>query len=477
VRYVLEGSIRRQGDELRITAQLIDASTGYHQWSRTYRRDLADVFDVEEDISKSVLQALTIVLSPDEQKRLARRPTDDENAYDLYLQGLSLLRNAPDASALDEGTGLFRQALAIDPAFAQAYAGLCQADVKRYSYLQAPEWVDAAEKSCARAVQLDSNLPEVHHALGLLYSATGQFEAAESQFRRAIAQDKDLTEAYIGLARALSQRKLVQDAEETYRQAINARPRYWASYDAYGSFLANEGRPTDAIPQYRRAAELSPNNATVHSNLGAAYFLLPDFARAAAAFRRSVDIAPTAEGFSNTATMYYYDGRYDDAAAMFEEAVELAPQDRTLWGNLADAYRYSEARRPLAAQTYAKAAQLARESLRVNPEDTLARAQLAYFLARQRRTAEASAELAHAKVDDATAVYVHYYAALTYLELDNTDAAISELKRAIDAGYPRYLVRAAPEFAALRDDPRLVGFLQEPAPTAQPLTSKQEQGA
>ena len=459
VRYVLEGSIRREGDELRITAQLINASTGYHQWSRTYRRNLAHMFDVEEDISKSVLQALTIVLSPDEQKRLAQRPTDDENAYDLYLRGLSLLRNAPDASALDDGTALFRQALAIDPAFAQAYAGLCQADVKRYSYLGAPEHVAAAEQSCTRAVQLDSNLPEVHHALGLLYSATGQFEAAETQFREAIAQDKDLTEAYIGLASALSQRKLIRDAEETYRQAIRARPRYWSSYDAYGSFLVSEGRPSDAIPQYRRAAELSPDNATVHSNVGAAYFLLGDFAAAATAFRRSVEIAPTKEGYSNTATMHYYDGRYDDAAAMFEEAVKLAPKDRTLWGNLADAYRFSKTKRSLAPQVYTKAAELARESLRINPDETLARAQLAYFLARQGRSGEAATELAHAALDATSELYVHYYAALAYLELDNVDAAIVELKRAVDAGYPRYLVRAAPEFAPLKADPRAAELL------------------
>ena len=82
----------------------------------------------------------------------------------------------------------------------------------------------------------------------------------------------------------------------------------------------------------------------MQSNLGAAYFLLGDFGNAAAAFRRSVEIAPTGEGYSNSATMYYFDGRYDDAAAMFEKAVKLAPQDHSLWGNLADAYRYSKAK-------------------------------------------------------------------------------------------------------------------------------------
>ena len=472
VRYILEGSIRRQDDELRITAQMIDASTGFHQWSRTYRRNVADVFDIEEDLSSSVLQALTIVLSPEERERLSRRPTDSENAYDLYLQGLSMLRNATDADALDQATEQFTKALAIDPTFAQAYAGLCQAEVKRYTYLRGADSVSAAEKSCAKAVQLDSNLPDVHLALGLLYSATGQFEPAELHYRKAIAQDGDLTEAYLGLATALSERGQNAAAEQTYQRAIRARPRYWSSYDDYGTFLVSEGRPADAIGQYRRATELAPDNATAHSNLGAAYFLLGDFGNAAAAFRRSVEIAPTGEGYSNTATMYYFDGRFDDAVTMFEQAVKLAPQDHSLWGNLADAYRYSSRKASLAPETYAKAAELARTSLRVNPDNALTRAQLAYFLARQKRSSEAAAELTHVDVEDATALYVHYYAALAHLEMGDADAAITELKRAVSAGYPRYLVRAALEFEALGGDERLIELLREPAPSAQATSSK-----
>jgi TolB-like protein/DNA-binding winged helix-turn-helix (wHTH) protein/Tfp pilus assembly protein PilF len=462
VRYILEGSIRRQADELRITAQMIDASTGFHQWSRTYRREADEVFDIEEDISKSVMAALKIVLSPEEARHLSRRSTDSDDAYDAYLHGLSELRNATDAPGLDEATRQFEKSRAIDPTFAQAYAGLCQADVKRYQYLREPQSVSSAEESCAKAVQLDRHLPDVHLALGLLYSATGQLEEAETQYRNAIAQDTDLTEAYLGLATVLSQRGQARAAEEIYRRAIDARPRYWASYDAYASFLAAQGRAADAVAQYRRATELMPGNATVQSNLGAAYFLLGDFENAGEAFRRSVEIAPTGEGYSNAATQFYYAGRYDDAAAMFEKAVALAPEDHSLWGNLADAYRFSKTSTERAPATYARAAELARASLRVNPDSMLTRAQLAYFLARQDRPAEARAELASLAGDEPAPVYVHYYSALAYLELAKPDLAIDELKRAVQAGYPRYLIRAAPEFDALKSDGRVIRLLEEP---------------
>ena len=128
-------------------------------------------------------------------------------------------------------------------------------------------------------------------------------------------------------------------AEEIYRRAIGARPRYWASYDAYGTYLVSEGRPGDAVVQYRRATELMPGNATVHSNLGAAYFLLGDFENAGAAFRRSVELAPTGEGYSNTATQYYFAGRYDDVVYAIDTAsgaiktikVGREPHGLTVW--------------------------------------------------------------------------------------------------------------------------------------------------
>ena len=191
-----------------------------------------------------------------------------------------------------------------------------------------------------------------HLALGLaVLRHWASSSPPRSQYRKAIAQDGDLTEAYLGLASALSERDLHEAAEQTYRQAIRARPRYWASYDAYGTYLATEGRPADAITSVSARDGARAGQRDRASNLGAAYFLLGDFGNAAAAFRRSVEIAPTGEGYSNLATMYYFDGRYDEAVAMFERAVKLAPQDHSLWGNLADAYRYSTAKKALAPAT------------------------------------------------------------------------------------------------------------------------------
>jgi TolB-like protein len=169
VRHILEGSIRRDDNRLRVTAQLIDTATGYHLWSKTFDRARTDLLDIEEDISGSVLEALRIVLSPEALQSLTEDVTEDSDAYDAYLQGIAALRQSGGIAAIETSIQHFKQALAIDPTFAEAYAGLCQADVKRYTFLHAPDLVASAESSCAQARRLDSELPDVHLALGMLH--------------------------------------------------------------------------------------------------------------------------------------------------------------------------------------------------------------------------------------------------------------------------------------------------------------------
>lgn len=458
VRYVIEGSIRRSGDTLLVTSQLIDGPKGFHVWSKTYRRPLDELRTIEDDISGSVIEALRIVLAPDALARLNRDKVQ-RGAHEAYLQGISELRQFTDASSLDRATKRFEEALAVDPTYAEAYAGLCQARVQRYTKLQEASAVSQAEQACAQATRLDSGLPDVHLALGQLYVATGQPVQAEREYRQAAGLDPDLIEARVGLGTALKLQGRTEEATREYQQAIALRPRYWLGYEAYASILLEQGRQAEAAAQYRRGLELAPRNATLLSNLGAVLFLSGDFAGASDAFRRSVEIAPTSEGYSNSGTTYYYAGRYADAAAMFEQAARLAPQDYQVRGNLADAYRHAAGKGELAIAEYAKAAELARASLGVNPESALPRAALAYYLVRQGLSAEASTQLATVQFESGADVYTHYYAALVYKELGDLPAAIAQTREALAAGYPANLLQADPEFQLVLEDPELAAAI------------------
>jgi TolB-like protein/tetratricopeptide (TPR) repeat protein len=461
VKYLVEGSLRRNGDTLSITAQLIECPRGTHAWSNTYRRPIAELPSVEDDIAGSVVEALKIILAPETRERMQRRSEVNQDAYESYLQAISELRTYTDTSSLDRAVERFRESTIADPTYAEAYAGLCEAYVRRYIKVKAVRDVAEAESACEQAVRLDRGLPEVHTALGALYITTGQHEMAEREYRQAIELDPDGVEAYLGLGRALKLRGDLEEANRAYREAIRLRSRYWKVYDAYGGFLYEQGRLAEAIAQFRRGLELAPQNAQLFSNLGSVLFLSGEFTAAADAFRRSVDIAPTSEGYSNTGTNYYYAGRYDDAVAMFEKATEFAPEDFQLWGNLGDAYLRTSGKVEQSSGAYRRASELARSNLAVNPESASTRAALAYFLVRLGNHSEAATEIVTARTAESADLYTHYYAALVYKGLGNNEIAIAETRRALEAGYPASLLRADTEFAPMIRSPEIAALVGE----------------
>lgn len=459
VRYAMEGSLRRHGDTLAITAQLIECPRGTHAWSNTYRRPIADMPSVEEDIAGSVVEALRIVLAPATRERLLQRSTVDAGAYESYLQGVSELRNVTDASSFDRAVQRFQEATIADPTYAQAFAGLCEAHVQRYLKASSVRDVGDAERACAQAARLDRGLPEVHSALGLLYVGIGQHDQAEREYRLAIELDPVNVEAHLGLGAALRARGEIEAADAVFREAIRLRARYWRVYSAYAGFLYERGRLPEAIAHYRRAAELAPRNAKLLSNLGGVLFLSGDYTASATTLRRSVAIAPTSKGYSNTGTSYYYAGRYDDAVAMFEQATLLEPENFQMWGNLGDACRRLPTRAGQAGAAYQKAADLARANLAINPESVLTRVALAYFLVRLGNAPEAATEIATARPAESSDLYVHYYAALVYKELGDDTAAVAETRRALEAGYPASLLKADLEFTPMIDTPEIAALL------------------
>jgi TolB-like protein/Tfp pilus assembly protein PilF len=468
VKYLVEGSLRRHGDTLAITAQLVDCPRGTHAWSNTYRRRIAELPSVEDDITGSVVEALKIMLAPETLERMRRRSEVSQDAYESYLQAVSELRNYTDASSLDRAVEKFQEAISGDPTYAEAYAGLCEAHVRRFEKLKTVRDVGSAEQACSQAVRLDRGRPEVHNALGTLYVATGQNDLAEREFREAITLDPGNVEALLGLGTALKSKGDIEAADRAFQEAIRLRSRYWRVYGTYGWFLFEEGRWPAAIVQFRRGVELAPQNAQLLSNLGGVLFLSGDFNGAAEAFRRSVEIAPTSAGYSNTGTNYCYAGQYGDAVAMFEQAIRLSPEDHQLWGNLGDAYHRMPGQSELARGAYAKAAELVRGTLRVNPDLAASRTQLAYYLVRQGEAALAVTELETAGAAPADDLYSHYYAALIYEELGKLEAAIAETLQAVEGGYPATLLRADPEFAVILRDPRVAAVMEAAGGTASP---------
>ena len=461
VRHILEGSVRREGDHLRVTAQLIDAVSGYNVWSQTYDRTWQDLLAIEDDLARSIIGTLQVVLSSDLAQRVAQPPTTHLAAFDLYLAGLAKLHGPAGVTQLEEADESFHQALAQDPKFALAYAGLCQRYTMGYDQTRDAALVTRAEAACGQALKLDDSLREVSAALGHLYLVSGRNVQAQAIFRNAIGGDPGDADGYVGLGEAYDGQQRTAEAEHSYRQAVDVEPTYWAAQTALGNFLFRHGRSGAAVATYRRVTELIPASPLAFNNLGAALEMSGDFQGAATAFERSLALEPTRSAYSNSGTVYYFLGRYADAARMFSRATEIAGEDHRVWGNLADALWQTDAGRAQAQSDYRRAMALAQRSLEVNPKDAVTWIQLAYYSARVGDTDRAQRYASRALALGSDDLFVHYYAALIALERRDSAAALDSLSRAVGLGYPAQLVRAAPDFASLRSNVRFQQLLAQ----------------
>ena len=453
VRYVLEGSIRLSEQAVRVTAQFIDAQSGYHLWSETYDRKVEDIFNIQDDIARRVVTQLQVILTPEQGSKLAAHPTDNVVAYQFYLEARELLRDGSKPENLDIAVGLLENAIAEDASFAAAYAGLCDAYLNYFTLTRDSDLFDEAEHNCRRALSLDSKASDVYVALGNLYIRSGQGKRATEQFEAALSVSPKLVAAGLGLARSFEIRQMNEQARLAYQRVIDQHPNDWQARFQMGIFLFMNGQSVEAIPHYSRAMELAPENADVVSGLGAAWFQLGDFERAAEAFQNSMTIFPTAIAYSNTGTSYFYLGRFEDAAEMYRRGLELSPEDFELWGSLGDAYLAAGDRAEEASTSYRKAIELTGEMLRINPEDAEILALTAHYHARLDEQASAKALIARVETTASDSMYVYYSLALARVSLGEYAASVSDLSRALDLGYPRRLLIVDPGLSALVEIP------------------------
>jgi TolB-like protein/tetratricopeptide (TPR) repeat protein/DNA-binding winged helix-turn-helix (wHTH) protein len=446
VRHVLEGSVRREGDHVRVTVQLIDTRTGFHLWAGNFDRAWRDVLALQEDIARSVTDALQVMLTQDASHG-ANSVHDsglDSRAIDPYLAGLAVLRQSGDLSALDRATQYFREVVSIDPNFGRAYAGLCEAGVNRYRRTRDPADLTAAEQSCQQALSVSPGLVESERALAALYVTSGRYVTAVDMYRTLLGRDPRNADTHVGLAQALEGLGRLPEAEASFRQATEAEPSYWAAQNALGGYLFARGRSEEAAVAYRRVAELVPSSASAQNNLGAALFMTGDVSGAIKAYERSLTLEPSRSAYSNLGSTYYYAGRYQDAVAAYSRATTSAPNDQTLWGNLADAQWQIPALRAQAVQSYERAIRLAERDLALSAPDPMLLAQLGYYHCRIGDCARGEQYLHDAVAGGTNQMYVQYFAALMAADRADTEGVERAAAAALRLGYPRALLQLDP---------------------------------
>jgi TolB-like protein/Flp pilus assembly protein TadD/DNA-binding winged helix-turn-helix (wHTH) protein len=454
VTHVLEGSVRRDGDAVRVTVQLIDTRTGYHVWAGNFDRSWHNLLTVQDDVANSVTSALRLVLQKGgDEENVRRTRALDGRALDPYLTGLALLRKPSDASNLRKAEAAFRESISHDATFAGAHAGLCRVLARDYERSKDATVRPEAEAACRRALQLDDSLIDTERALAELQVASGEFQQAISTYAGLIERDPHNADFHIGMGEALAGAGRVVEAEASYRRAVAEDPSYSGAHTSLAAHLFERGMVPEVVVALRKATELAPASARVWSNLGGALQMAGDTAGAAAAFRHSLQLEPSKEAYSNLGTLQYYNGQYAEAAATFERAVALGEHDQMVHGNLADALWWAPGRREEAVAVYRRAIGLAEMDLGVTSEDPTLKAQLGYYYGRVGDLESSRRYLDEASRAGPDVAYVQYYRAVAAVDRGDRDTSLDAMAQMIRLGFTAEMIRNGPEFAAMLDDP------------------------
>ena len=329
---VVEGSVRRDGERVRVTAQLINAADGFHLWSETYDRRLTDIFEIQRDVAVRIAEALEAELSPGDRERLARRATEDPEAHILYLKGRHFWgqRTGP---ALLTAIDYFERAIAADPGYAQAHAGLATAyaSLGVHAYVRAEEARERMRHAALRATEIDPNLAEARTALAA-YRQLFEWDwaSAEREFRRAIALDPDFPTAHLWYGYMLESLGRYEEAAAEIGRSVELEPLAAGGYSALGfaQFLA--GHTARALEHIDHALQLDSTGWMTHSQHGQIREAMGEWDAAIASYERAVTYSGGAtKPMGSLARAWALAGREDEARRMLAPLVSEA--ERTGW--------------------------------------------------------------------------------------------------------------------------------------------------
>jgi TolB-like protein/Flp pilus assembly protein TadD len=311
-RYIVGGSVRRAMDSVRITVQLVDVATNRQVWGDTYKGKLNDIFEIQEQVAKQIVEALKLKLSFTEKLSLTKRQTVNVQAYDCYLRGQEYLYRLTKRS-VEYAIQLFEKAIELDPRYAAAYAACSSAYGQMYQYFSRHEqYRDKAQEFSFKALMYDSNLPEAYAAMGLSYFIWGKLEEAAASGRKAIELDPDNFIAFWTLGRICFTTGDFTEARNLFQKAIDIKPGFYVAQLDLKQAYDGLGCTTEAAAQNKKIMEILPN-----------YLLQnPDDARARMFY--AITLAEM--------------DRRDDAIAEGSAALELAPGDSLMLYNGACLY-------------------------------------------------------------------------------------------------------------------------------------------
>lgn len=325
---VLEGGVQRAGDQMRINVQLIEASSDRHLWADTYEMALTaeNIFAIQSDIARQIAGALQATLAPQVEVRLADRPTESLEAYDLYTRGRYIADTRLSREGAEEALGLFQRAVELDPNYPQPYVGLASTYLGLWAALGAISGEEALPKARAaldRALELDETFAEAHATLGMMLSTESRFEEAERELKRAVELNPGSADVHMDYARMLLNADRYEESAAQARRSIELDPLSVLNRVSLASNLFFTRDFERTIDESLKILEFEPDNAGAYYFLSAGYTMLDRYEEAITAARRSMDLDPNSPSrIVGLAYVYARAGQRDEALEVLADVAE-----------------------------------------------------------------------------------------------------------------------------------------------------------
>jgi non-specific serine/threonine protein kinase len=329
VDYVMEGSVRKHGNRVRITCQLIQADDGFHVWADSYDRDMEDLFDIQADVAKEVASALEVALAPAELEEIGKKPTLDVRAYNYYLQGREYyFEHSTKREYLELAISMFERALEVDSTFALAYAGLsdCYSSYVMFAIDVKMSWLEEAERAADKALSLDPDLAEAHRALSRLYSVQGKTEEAIQAAERAVEANPHYAEAWRLLGNWYMGAKRYAEAEEVLLKAMEVKPTESGLFTGLIQLYHLWGKDEKADEYFRKGVEVQPTNDAIYTIMSGVLISRGDLQRAKQMAHKALELNPqSGSGETVLFSIFLLTGEVDSAASYLQSTRRRNP--------------------------------------------------------------------------------------------------------------------------------------------------------
>jgi serine/threonine protein kinase/Flp pilus assembly protein TadD len=460
VNLIVTGLIQGDADKMSIIINLEDVPDGKKVWTQNFSGVSKDLLSIEDQISVQLVTALDVRPSNEELARAAQRPTDNEDAYDLYLRGRQAYRGRDSIKGAQTAIDYYQKAIQKDQGFALAYTGLADASLYMYAEQKDGIWAEKALGAAQRAEQLKDDLPEVHFSLGSAYQATGKTSQAIAEMKRGLQLAPNSDQGYLRLGNVYLETGQKDDALAAFKKAIDVNPYYWVIHRDLGRTYYSIGENEKAAAEFAQVTQLQPDNAEGWSNVATADWSMGKLEESIPAYQKSIQLAPTYLAYMNLGSVYTSLKQYPQAIEALGKSVELGPNQEDAYGNLADAYRYS-GQKDKADATYDKAIALAFHDLQVNPQSADTMGDLALYYAKKGDSKHAMDFIQRARAIDKRDVALLYNQAIVENLAGKPAEAVATLREALSKGYSANGAEKDPEFQNLQSRPDFQALIKE----------------